>query len=362
MKKRLTAVIIIAVILAVSVLPVVSAEKILKGDVSGNGKVEAGDARLALRCSVGLEELTAFQMKVSDMDGNGKVTAADARSILRTSVGLEELSYMENEEETETQPEKEETTTEKEEEPFAEIILIDNSLCLVKITGIDKASDKGYILKTEISNRSGNSYTFSAEDASINGIMCAPVFSEQIPGGKTAKTEIVFNDELLKKNGIGEYTDIEMTFCAYDGTGKDELHKTVHIYPFGADKAQKYVRNYRPSDSVIVDNELITVIVTDYNKAGNFGYSVNLFILNKTDGKITAAVDEAYVNGKASAPSYKENVTAGKCTFSRVTWSDSMLSEISISEVSKIEFLLTAYRSDTSSDENIVNRWIALKP
>ncbi len=367
MKKRLTAVIITAVILALSLLPMVSAGNVLKGDVSGNGKVEAGDARLALRCSVGLEQLTTLQMKVADMDSNGKLTAADARIILRTSVGLEELSYMENEEET--QPEKEETTreeeestTEKEEEIFSEIILIDNSLCLIKITGIDKNADKGYTLKTEIRNKSDKKYTFSAEDVSINGVMCRTDFSEQVTDGKTVKTEIVFNDELLKKNGIGEYTHIEMTFCAYDGTGKDELHETVHVYPLGKDKAQKHVRNYRPTDSVIVDNEDITVIVTDYNKDGNLGYSVNLFILNKTDKKITAAVNEAYVNDKVSEPSFEENVTAGKCSFSRVTWTDKMLSELGITQVREIEFLLTAYCSDTSQDDNIVSRWLELKP
>ena len=360
MKKRLTAIIITAVIITLSVLPAVSAERSLKGDISGNGKVEAGDARLALRCSVGLEELTSFQEKIADMDDNGKVTAADARIILRTSVGLEELSYMENGEETET--EKEETTTEKEEEPFSEIILVDNDLCLIKITGIEKDTDKGYTLKTEISNKSGKKYTFSAEDVSINGVMCDTVFSKAVSGGKTVKTEIVFDDELLKKNGVGEYTDIEMTLCAYDSKGKDVLHKPVHIYPLGKDKAEKYVRKSRPSDSVIVDNEYITVIVTDYNKNGTLGYSVNLFILNKTDRKITAAVNEAYVNNKASEPSFEKNVTAGKCSFSRVTWSDKMLSELGLTEVGKIEFLLTAYYSDASQENNIVSRWIALKP
>ena len=59
------------------------------GDVDGDGNVTAADARLALRASVGLEELTDAQKNAADIDGDGNITAADARSILRKSVGLE---------------------------------------------------------------------------------------------------------------------------------------------------------------------------------------------------------------------------------------------------------------------------------
>ena len=61
------------------------------GDVDENGEVKAADARLALRASVGLENLTASQMKAADADKNGEIKAADARLILRASVGLETL-------------------------------------------------------------------------------------------------------------------------------------------------------------------------------------------------------------------------------------------------------------------------------
>ncbi len=61
------------------------------GDVDKNGSITAADARLALRSSVGLENLSAAQKKAADADGNGTITAADARLILRASVGLEKL-------------------------------------------------------------------------------------------------------------------------------------------------------------------------------------------------------------------------------------------------------------------------------
>ena len=61
------------------------------GDVDGNGKIDATDARLALRAAVGLETLSVSQKKTSDVDFDGQVTSSDARLILRAAVGLEEL-------------------------------------------------------------------------------------------------------------------------------------------------------------------------------------------------------------------------------------------------------------------------------
>ncbi len=66
------------------------------GDVDGSGKIEASDARLALRFSVKLEKLTAQQIAVADVDSTDGVSASDARLILRASVGLETLKLKDN--------------------------------------------------------------------------------------------------------------------------------------------------------------------------------------------------------------------------------------------------------------------------
>lgn len=65
----------------------VTVDDAVPGDVDGDGKVTAADARDILRSSVGLEKVSS---EAGDIDGDGKVTAADAREALRMSVGLEE--------------------------------------------------------------------------------------------------------------------------------------------------------------------------------------------------------------------------------------------------------------------------------
>lgn len=71
--------------------------------------------------------------------------------------------------------------------------------------------------------------------------------------------------------------------------------ETIHIYPYGEDKAVKFVREAQATDNVIIDNNYITVIVTGYEKDDIFGYTVNLFLLNKTDKNVMFSVDEASV-------------------------------------------------------------------
>lgn len=60
------------------------------GDVDENGLIEAADARLALRISVGLENMSFVQFENADVDQDSTVSSADARLILRASVGLED--------------------------------------------------------------------------------------------------------------------------------------------------------------------------------------------------------------------------------------------------------------------------------
>jgi len=67
-------------------------EIVVYGDVDGDGKISAADARQALRASVGLEKFKedSAKYKAAKRGSVDKLSAADARLILRASVGLED--------------------------------------------------------------------------------------------------------------------------------------------------------------------------------------------------------------------------------------------------------------------------------
>ncbi len=61
----------------------------IKGDVDEDGEVSSSDARIVLRASVGLEELSVVQKSRGDVDSDGVLSSSDARAILRVAVGLD---------------------------------------------------------------------------------------------------------------------------------------------------------------------------------------------------------------------------------------------------------------------------------
>ncbi|MCD7828669.1 MAG: dockerin type I repeat-containing protein, partial [Clostridiales bacterium] len=62
---------------------------ILKGDVNGDGKVNASDARLTLRTAAMLETLESVYFSAGDLDASEKISASEARTILRVAAKLE---------------------------------------------------------------------------------------------------------------------------------------------------------------------------------------------------------------------------------------------------------------------------------
>ena len=63
----------------------------VRGDIDGDGKVTAADARLVLRHVAKLQTLSELEMHSADIDGESCIKAADARLILRAAAKLETL-------------------------------------------------------------------------------------------------------------------------------------------------------------------------------------------------------------------------------------------------------------------------------
>ena len=58
------------------------------GDVDGDGKVTAKDARLALRASAQIEKLYATPFDAADVNGDGKITVFDAQLLMEQAHGI----------------------------------------------------------------------------------------------------------------------------------------------------------------------------------------------------------------------------------------------------------------------------------
>ena len=257
--------------------------------------------------------------------------------------------------------------TEATEEPasFEEITVVDNDACAIRITELDPNSRRGCTLKVNLENKSTDkTYMFSVAGASVNGVQTDPFFASEVAPGKKSVDSISFSDDVLKDNGI-DFTDIELIFRAYDSddwSADDVARETVHVYPYGEDRAELFERTPQSTDNVIVDNEYVTATVIGYEK-DDFGYyEVLLFLQNKTDAEVMFSVDEASVNGFMVDPFWATSVLPGKCAFDSISWSHRSLEESGITEVEEIEFLFRAYDYNDWTADDFTNETITLHP
>ena len=250
---------------------------------------------------------------------------------------------------------------------FAETSVVDNEECSIVITAIDPDNVFGYALKVQLENKSTDkTYVFNVDEASINSVECTTLFATEVAPGKKANSEVILAvDDRTIAADIGEYTDIELTFCVYDSNNLTEpnvVEETVHVYPFGEDKATAFVRETLDTDNVILDNEYVTVVVLGYEDNELWGYSVNLFLVNKTSTDVMFSTSAVSVNDIMLNPVYADSVAPGKCSFSYMTWFDSEFEENDITEVNNIEFTLRAYNENDLTAVDFANEQIKLVP
>ena len=246
--------------------------------------------------------------------------------------------------------------------------VIDNDECSITITGIEPDNLWGFTLKVELENKSEEkTYMFSVTNAAVNGLQSDPYFASEVASGKKSINDISFSDSALEENGI-DFSDIELSFRVYDSddwSADAVATETVHVYPYGEDKAEVFERATQASDNVIIDNEYVTVTVIGYEEDSIWGYTVNLFLQNKTDTEVMFTVDDASVNGYMADPFWATSVLSGKCAFSSMYWYDSTLEEIGIdgaADIEEIEFLFRAYNYEDWLADDYASETITLNP
>lgn len=249
---------------------------------------------------------------------------------------------------------------------FEELVVVDNDECTIKITKIDPDNMWGYTLKVYLENKSADkTYMFSVQSGAVNGVECDPFFATEVAPGKKSNNDISFTDATLKDNGIKEFTDIEMTFKVYDSNdwmADPVALETVHVYPFGEEKATTFVRESQSTDTVLFDDENVSVIVIGYANDSIWGYTVNLYLENKTDKTLMYSVDEASVNGYMADPFWAKELQPGKMAFTSMSWSDTAFEENDITEVEEIEMIFNVYDQNDWMADRLIEETVTLKP
>ena len=246
-------------------------------------------------------------------------------------------------------------------------VVLDNELFSITAKSIDEDSEYGYLVNLLIENKSPDkTYTFGIQKGQVNGVEVDPYTIIFINPGKKANITVFI--ENLKEYGIEEYTDIELIVNVTEGKYTyDEpytMSESIHIYPYGKENAGKFVYEAKAGDQVLVDNEYVTVIYTGDNKENELGYSINLYIVNKTDKDITVSGDDMSINGYMAGAYYEQYISAGKLSLSSIQWYGETFKENDIDEskINDIEFSLDIYQTDNTEAEHFFNGVLKFAP
>ena len=263
-------------------------------------------------------------------------------------------------------PTEEQPTENAQPIAFEEIVVVDDENCTIKITNLEKSILWGYTLDIYTENKSAEkTYMFSLSSASVNGVEASTYYAEEVAPGKKSNGDITFSDSDFDYNDIGDFTDILLNFRVYDSNdwlADDVAHAEVHVYPFGEENSTQFVRETQSADTILADNEYVTVIATGYDPDDFWGWSLDLYIINKTNVSVMVAIDEAAINGYMIDPFYATSVMPNTSKFSSIDWSSSDFEENNITEVEEVEFILKVYNeNDWFADEYVYER-ITLNP
>lgn len=261
--------------------------------------------------------------------------------------------------ETVKEPAKEETAA---FEPFT---AIENDECAVIVKDIKEGGLTDCTVRLALENKSSDkTYMYAAEAVCVNNIQVSSLFATTVAPGKKSNDDLIISDAALKENGIKKFSDIEVFMRIYDSedwSADPVAQESFHIYPYGEENVEHFTRSDSPDDIVLADTDDVKIIVTGYDSKSVFGYTVKLYLENKTDRDVMFAVENASVNGYMADPFFATSLKAGRCQFANVTWMDSVLKENDIENVETIEFGLRAYDMNDFMN-NYVEETFTLNP
>ena len=80
-----------------------------------------------------------------------------------------------------------------------------------------------------IQNTGDKAITVQTPNASVNGFMVEPIFSQEVVPGKHAVSEVTFMASDLEENGITEILDLELSFHIFDSVKWETVADTEKI-------------------------------------------------------------------------------------------------------------------------------------
>lgn len=241
-------------------------------------------------------------------------------------------SVAETETEKETIIEKDETIN------FEEMVVEDNEDYTIIIKDINPHDEWGYTIDIYVENHTENDVEFTINNCCVNDLMCDAYFSVKVSPDKKANDQITIYEEELNSLNIKKVTNLNLYLAVYDPESWDKLYTAeATIYPYGADACEPFQRISTENEIVVVDNSKCTLILLGVDEEFGWGYSVKVYMHNKTQNPIHLYIADTAINDiMLDGWGVLYEVIPGKHTYGHIYWDYGDMKENGIEDVEKI--------------------------
>lgn len=250
---------------------------------------------------------------------------------------------------------------------MGETVIVDNESCTFTVKSIELDDVWGFTLNVLCENKTDKNVMFSWDSVSVNGYMLDPFWATSVTAGNKANSTISFYDTDLADCGISTVDEITFMLSVYDMDDYSApyiLEEQYSIYPTGLDASTvKYPdRITKTGENTVIDDDNITFIILGDTTDGDYAYTLNCYIKNKTDKNLTFSMDDVSVNGFMIDPLCVETIAAGKSVYMDVNFADVDFEANSVTKVEKIDYTVTVYNSDDWSEDYLINSAFSYTP
>ena len=249
-----------------------------------------------------------------------------------------------------------------------EVTLVDDEYLTFII--IDTYVDNiwGYTLKVYLENKTTDKeIMYSLNDIIINGYKINALWAKSLPSETKALSEIQLSSTDMEASGITTVDKIEIYTRIYDNNDwfADEfINDKFTIYPTGLSEGE-IVSPSRPSNEteyIVFDNEEVTFIIIETYDDRIWGYSVKIYLENKTDKELMFTWDDVSVNGYSIDPYWATTLMPRSKSVDSISFFESDFEENNIKVVNEIGFTLRIYDTNDWLAEDLVNDIFSYNP
>ena len=245
-----------------------------------------------------------------------------------------------------------------------EYVLVDNNDITVRIQEISEDPIWGHIMKLYLENKTSKQLMYSINNCAVNGVMNDPVWAAELMAGSKSNEQVTWMQLNGNANSVG-ITKLDFDFRVYDSedwTSDALFEQNFTLYPQGENNVQ--MDNYTPGsgDVVLFNNNDAAMVVRGFRNDELWGYTADVYLLNKTQTPLMFSVDGATINGFMCDPFWASEVRAGASDYASISWLQSELDANGISDIQEVVLSIRVYNSDNWMADAVVEQQFTLHP